>query len=90
MGHLGRATGTVHSISVQTSQEGIKCTKAKELTVLIFIPYTPSFLSLWHTIYVRTVILCLSSSFGTLAESFFIVKKDCQLLRQNVPLIELQ
>ena len=30
MGHLGRATCTVHSISAQTSQEGIKCTKAKE------------------------------------------------------------
>ena len=40
MGHLGRATCTMHLISAQTSQEGIKCTKAKKqqgLTVLIYI-----------------------------------------------------
>ena len=30
MGRLGRATGRVHSASAQTSQEGIKCTKAKD------------------------------------------------------------
>ena len=30
MGRLCRATCTIHSISVQTSQEGIKCTKDKE------------------------------------------------------------
>ena len=31
MGLLGKTTFTVHSISAQTSQEGIKCTKTKEL-----------------------------------------------------------
>ena len=30
MGCLGRGTWTLHLISVQTSQKGIKCTKAKE------------------------------------------------------------
>ena len=30
MGFWGRSICTVHSISAQTSQEGIKCTKAKE------------------------------------------------------------
>ena len=30
MGHLGRGTYTVHLISGQSSQEGIKCTKAKD------------------------------------------------------------
>ena len=30
MGHLGRATCTLHSISSQTSQEVIECTKANE------------------------------------------------------------
>ena len=30
MGRLGRGTCAIHSISAQTSQEGIKCTKAKE------------------------------------------------------------
>ena len=29
-GHLGRETCTLHFFSDQTSQEGIKCTKAKE------------------------------------------------------------
>ena len=30
IGHLGRATCTVHSMSAQTSQEGIKSTKIKK------------------------------------------------------------
>ena len=30
MHRLGRTTHKVHSFSAQTSQEGIKCTKAKE------------------------------------------------------------
>ena len=33
MGRLDRATSTIHSISVKTSQQGIECTKAKGLTV---------------------------------------------------------
>ena len=32
MGRLGREACNVHSISAQTSQDGIKCTKAKELS----------------------------------------------------------
>ena len=35
MGRLGREICTVHSISVQTSQEEIKCAKAKEYMVVI-------------------------------------------------------
>ena len=35
MGPLGRATCTVHSISAQTSQEGIKCTKSKFLLLVL-------------------------------------------------------
>ena len=30
MGHLGRVSCTIHSISAQASQEGIKCTKAEQ------------------------------------------------------------
>ena len=42
MGCVGRATYTAHSISDQTSQEGIECTKLKSrwgFTVLIYIIY---------------------------------------------------
>ena len=47
MGHLGRATCTVHPISAHTSQEGIECTKAKELLWFYFpdiYTYLPNFL----------------------------------------------
>ena len=37
MCRLGRATCTLHLISAQTSHKSIKCTKGKELTVLIYI-----------------------------------------------------
>ena len=50
MGCLGRETCTVQSISAQTHQEGIKCTKSKE------------WLRSYYLIYISTV---LQKQFGT-------------------------